>query len=275
MAAEKIESQIVNQVNHIVLPNMPAQALANSLELESKQWLVSPETIHVFDLSQVATIDQNVLTAMLVFQKNLKRCQKQLFFINLKPAVSGFFDDRGALESVVVKNSLDQCFPTPAVAPKKKVQLNVGMISPFIEGASKSFEVQLGWKLKPGKPYSKTHKFEKDDSIVGQIDVNLPTFKGQISLCFQKSTFIAVYEALLDEKIETIDDGNSDAACELLNMIYGHAKTVLNKNFGMVLQPAIPKAILNPKVTPSTNPVLAVPFDSDKGLFRIEILIIS
>lgn len=271
MEAIKIDSDIQNGCNLIKLPNSEPKELSKELEVTIKQWLVMPEQVHILDMSQVTSIDPAVISQLLMFQKSLKRVDKLLHVVHLKPDIKALFMEKGILKSLGYKDSLDECFKSNTAQTKKVKKMDIEMLNPFIEGAAKAFEVQIGLSIKPMRPSSKKHAFEEDDAIAGILSLDLPNFKGQISICFSEKSFCSVYSALLGEEISKVDEESCDAASELLNMIYGHAKTVLNKKYNLNLQPAIPKAVLKPKPAPATYPVLVVPFQSDSGPFRLEI----
>ncbi|NCN95579.1 MAG: hypothetical protein GW917_02545 [Bdellovibrionales bacterium] len=273
MGTKKIDTSIQDGANLIVLPNVSEKDLFDLLETSIKQWLILPEKVHAFDFANVSMLDQACITQLLGFQKSLKKVEKSHFSLNINPNLTKLLKEKGLLTAFNIKKSFEDGLnrPSEKAAPGQKVDAR--LLKPFIDGAANAFQVQVGITLKSGTPSSKTHIFEESDAIAGQVEISLPNFKGQISLCFSKEGFIGVYEALLGEKITQIDEESADAASELLNMIYGHAKTILNKDFGMVLEPALPKAIINPKPLKSTHPVIVIPFDSDQGKLRIEIVI--
>lgn len=273
MGIKKIDNLIQQGVNLITLPRLSADDLKETLEVCIKQWLMLPEKLHAMDFSNIEALDQNSLTQILSFQKSLRKVEKDYFCINLNPVLQRELKDRGVFSSFQLKTSFNEGVKMSTPPTAKKTQVDANLLKPFIDGATKAFEVQVGLALRPGTPSSKNYLFEKEDVLAGQVTVELPAFKGMISLCFTGDSFFAVYEALLGEKIDQINDENADAASELLNMIYGHAKTILNQKFGMTLQPAIPKTVISPQPAKSTHPVIVVPFESDKGKLRIEIVI--
>lgn len=270
MEALKIESDQKGGINLIKLSGSDLKSLSKDLEINIKQWLMLAESTHVIDLSELQTIDTSVISQLLIFQKTLKKVDKKLHIVYPQSAVKDILIERGILQSLGYKENIKDCYSTKQVKAQMK-KIDIAMLNPFVEGASKAFEVQIGLAIRPLKPSSKKYIFENGDAIAGILSLDIPNFKGQISICFNKEVFCKVYAALLGEEITNIDSESSDAASELLNMIYGHAKTVLNNQFNLNLQPSIPKAILNPAPTPSTSPVLVLPFESDSGPFRLEI----
>ena len=114
-------------------------------------------------------------------------------------------------------------------------------------------------------------------SISGVINLTCSSFSGTISLCFQKDVFLKTYEALVGESHDSINDEVKDAAGELLNMIYGQAKTELNKK-GYQLEKALPTVVAGEGLElhhGSENPVLVIDFDSRLGKFYLEVVLAS
>jgi chemotaxis protein CheX len=78
---------------------------------------------------------------------------------------------------------------------------------------------------------------------------------------------------MLSENYTEITSDLQDGAGELLNIIFGHAKRVLNTQ-GYEIQKAIPSIIRGQNLEAkhlTSNPVIVLPFLTDKGEFYIEI----
>ena len=75
--------------------------------------------------------------------------------------------------------------------------------------------------------------------IIATVGLSSGLYLGSISLIFPKPAFLKISNALLGENDTEITATNSDAAAELLNIIYGYAKTTLNKT-GNNFEPSIP-----------------------------------
>ena len=80
---------------------------------------------------------------------------------------------------------------------------------------------------------------------------------------------------MLEEGQEDITIDNQDGAAEIINIIFGQTKAVLNTS-GYSLQRAIPSVMRgeNHKIYQNSKiPVLLVPFSSDAGKFFIQICV--
>jgi chemotaxis protein CheX len=83
---------------------------------------------------------------------------------------------------------------------------------------------------------------------------------------------------MVGEKHDTITEELEDAAGELLNMIFGEAKTILNEKKGYTLEKAVPTIITGEKLSfrhRGTSPVIVLPFESAAGSFHIEVMVES
>ena len=78
---------------------------------------------------------------------------------------------------------------------------------------------------------------------------------------------------MIGETYEVIDKELEDGAGELLNIIFGHAKAILN-NKGYNIQKAIPTIVRGKDLAInhiSSNKTIVLPFESPEGPFHIEI----
>src|SRR5690606_16546908 len=101
-------------------------------------------------------------------------------------------------------------------------------------------------------------------------------FKGAISLCFEESVFLKMLSNMFGEEITEITVDNQDGAAELLNMVYGYAKTALNPK-GYTFERAIPTVVrgINLHTSHGKLPTLVIPLKSEYGFVCIEVTVHS
>lgn len=151
--------------------------------------------------------------------------------------------------------------------------MDVMFFKPFVEGTVKTLEVQANVKVSPGKPFYKEKNKKIGIDIAGVIGLASPTFHGSITLCFPQAVFLHIMNSMLDEGYQEINDEVEDGAAELLNIIFGHAKVVLNEK-GYEIEKAIPSVIRGTDLTTtslSKEPIITLPFNTPAGEFYIEI----
>lgn len=272
--APKIEVKAQSGYQLITLPDLSQKEISRALEIESKQWLVLSEKVYAWDFSRVFIIEQSILTQLLQILNQMKKAEKTVYSINIKSNLERDLKSRGVWTSLHVMQNLEELEETLNPKPKSKAKkIDISMLKPFVEGAAKAFEVQVKIKIEAGKPGSKKHSYEANDAVVGQVKVDVEGFHGTISVCFSEPVFLAVYKALLGEELTKIDKDSADAAGELINIIYGHAKTALNKSHGLTLKPSLPIIHLQPGIKKESGSVITLPFSSPIGDFRVEVLI--
>ncbi len=158
---------------------------------------------------------------------------------------------------------------------KKKFKLDVDFINPFIDSSMKTLNGLCGVKdIEAQKPYLLGDEV-LDIDISGTLAIKSPYFSGSIAITFHNDVYKVIISKMLEENIGEIDLNNQDGAAEIINIIFGQTKAVLNQR-GYSLDRAIPsvmrgrghKIYQNSKI-----PVLLVPFRSDLGKFWMQICV--
>lgn len=124
-------------------------------------------------------------------------------------------------------------------------------------------------------PFTKGTAEQPPFDIAGFIGVISPKVRGSVALCFPKEVFLKILSNMLMEQYTEITRENEDAAAELLNMIFGRTKKVLNEK-GYAVRSAIPTVFRGGRVHSSyaKNPAVSVlPFNSEPGDFHLEFLL--
>jgi chemotaxis protein CheX len=147
------------------------------------------------------------------------------------------------------------------------------LIDALVAGAVETLQIQCSATIKPGTPFPKNQQVESRPTLASVIDVNSPTIRGSVVLRFPETVFLAIMGRMLGEPFTQITDDIQDGACELLNVIFGHAKMTLNER-GHSIEKAIPCILGGMKaelIGFQLSEVLVVPFESDLGAFQLEI----
>lgn len=154
---------------------------------------------------------------------------------------------------------------------KKASSPNVELINPFIEGTALVLKTMATTEIKREKIFVRT-----GDQISGDISaviaMNCSRFTGSFAIAFKKSTFLFFVNRMLGEQYKEVTAEICDAAGEICNQVFGHAKRILNEK-GFDITPALPSVVVgdNHKIKHfSSGPVIAVQFSSEGGTFTIE-----
>ena len=156
-----------------------------------------------------------------------------------------------------------------------EAKIDVNFVNPFIQGAIQTLQLQCSFTAKPGKPFLKGAGPTIQTDIAAVIGLTSQTFHGTVSICFPKVIFLTVMERMLGEKYAEITTELEDGASELLNIIFGQAKRELNLK-GYTIEKAIPTIIRGSNMavrTLSPSPTVVVPFETEVGVFNIEVTV--
>lgn len=254
------------QMAKIICPmNLDKNAAADFAE-QLKTWLPTEAIAFVLDLNGVNNVSRDFYKAVIDLKNTLKNDEKGLHSINVNPTITRQLKQDG-MEKVFSPMEAEA-----PVKPKAPAAIEVGVINPFLTATMSTLDVQCKTKITALKPYMKKEQMP-DIAIAGVISLISKGFAGSIVLCFPETTFLKIYERMLGDKVETITSDTQDAAGELLNIIYGTAKTELNQK-GYSFDRALPTVLTGEKLhirQTGSQPVMIVPFQSDLGPFHIEI----
>lgn len=151
--------------------------------------------------------------------------------------------------------------------------IDVNFFKPFVEGTLETLKIQCQLEATPAKPFLKGQGPKIDCEIAALLGLTSTKFSGNIAICFTKGVFLGLMNNMLGEQYQEITPEFQDGAGELLNMIFGYAKRVLNAQ-GHDIQKAIPSIVRGRGIEAihlSPSPVYVLPFDTKFGAFQIEI----
>lgn len=262
---EKIPTTTESDSLIIELPASVDPAFAEIFEVECKGWLVNPASLYVLDFKHVLAIRPGAYRALLGFARLVRQGDKRIASRNMRGEV---------LQQLKTEGLLSTFNPVASTAAAKCERLDVTLINPFVSAVVDTLKIQARTESQPGKPClvrGCDREANPETAVVGLIEVGTQDFQGAIALLFTAPVILKIYENMLDEKLEAVTPELCDATAELLNIIYGTAKTQLNQNANFQLKTALPKVVTSePAVGPKAK-ILVLPFESAAGSFRLEI----
>lgn len=258
----------------ICFPKLVNGASASTFESNSKLWLLEQSKFFVFDFSATAAIESVAYRPLVLFFNTLKKNGKYLFSVGLSVHLVKQSKQDGlfAVFSPVKDIQEGKARYIQVTAPKKS--FDIEFIKPFISATETVLKIQAGTELKAEKPYAKKPEHQSEFSIAGVLNINSTAFHGSISLCFTTPVFLKIYENMVGEKIETVTPDSEDAVGELLNIIFGQAKTILIDQKGYSLEKAIPTVLVGEKLRirhKTLGITMVLPFVSPWGPVHVEI----
>jgi CheY-specific phosphatase CheX len=153
------------------------------------------------------------------------------------------------------------------------MNLDAAFFKPFVDGTLHTLKVSCSMEAKSLKPFIKGKGEQPSFDIAGVIGLTSSGFVGTIAICFPEKVYLAAMSSMLGENYTSITTELQDGAAELLNMIFGHAKVVLNQQ-GHTIQKAIPTVVRG--IGLQTNylgkaSVIVLPFSTIAGEIHMEI----
>ena len=148
----------------------------------------------------------------------------------------------------------------------------VTFIYAFLGGTIHTLKVQCSYEVMPEKSrvYQPNQAIPTD--ICGVIGLVSNVFRGCVILCFNKKVFLDVMGSMFGEKFSEITDELSDGVGELLNIIFGTAKTAIS-NAGFSVERAIPIIIKGNNVQinslTASGISIVIPFVHNEDRFHV------
>lgn len=164
-------------------------------------------------------------------------------------------------------------FLTPATIKTGMLKLEKKFFEAFISGTIHTMKVQCNIEISATKPFLKGTHPQQDIALTAVVAIISSQFIGSIQLSFSEPVFLALMNSMLGETFPEITAELTSGASEILNIIYGTAKTVLNKS-GYDIKTAIPTVIWGHALKSTaltTSPTLVLPFSTQHGNFYLEI----
>lgn len=239
------------------------------------QWLEQKHKVLIIDMQNVLSLSNQMYPFFVQLAKALKEKEKIFYSVGVNKKLQMQLSSDGLAKVFNYANSFDEVYQKQGISPAKKVSLDSNIINPFIEATFQTLKIQANMNsIDAGKPYIKKAGVpDANIGIAAVISMVCSDFNGTISLEFPKIVFLKIYESMLGESHTEITDEIKDCAAEILNMIYGQAKTALNSK-GYNLEKAIPTVMAGDKLRihhTSGAAALVVPIHTPHGDFYMEV----
>lgn len=234
-------------------------------------FMKDPYPFVVVNCDTLSALSKDWIRSLLQMQNDLKKFNKAIRFILVKPALMVVFKRDGVDTAFKKAPTLRDALVEFGLVTKKA--LDTDFVNPFLDATLHVLKVQASIVAEAQKLSLKKPDQPFTGDISGIIGIVSETFNGSVVISFPEKTFLGVMSGMLGETYTEITKEITDGAGELTNMIFGQAKIVLNdKGYG--IKTAIPSVVSgkNHSLQTLTNgPVVVVPFVSSVGPFFIEI----
>ena len=241
-------------------------------------WVLEPVDFLVLDFAKTRVVEKSFYQVMTAAKNILKTNGKSLVSINVATALHNGFREAGLTQVFNPISDLDAHLRAHAPQPKPATSGPVALTpvlklaQPFLKSTRKVFEVQLKTQAKALPPTKEALAMEQF-AFISHVNLNSPKHHGRTSIFASRELALKVYQALFGEDGTPSDEELTDCLAELMNMIYGQAKTELNQS-GFEFKPELPKVLTGTEVSHfrvSNRESLLLPFHTDLGDFFVEI----
>jgi len=150
--------------------------------------------------------------------------------------------------------------------------VNVNYVNPFLGALVDVLATMAQTKAHRG-PLSLKQDEIALGAVTGLIDLKGAKATGSLAITFSESAILAIFQRMLGETREAVDDEVADLVGELTNMVTGGARRVFAEkglDFAMAT-PVLLKGAGHAIHHPVHGATMLVPFHSDAGDFYVEV----
>lgn len=275
MASADFTSQVLEGVNYIVAPMAFADQSTPSFVQKAAAWQELAVEMHVIDFKNTRSLPPSFFKAVQTFHDRLKAKNVSLMSVNMSEALFG------EVKRLGLESTFNRIVNLSGDLHKKKTlsetDLRRLLFRYLAQGAFAAVETTLHSTCACDENYSA----KAEDVPLNQFDfisvINLNTdfLKAELRLSSSAKVLEKLSRAMLGPE-PTIDiELVEGMALELLNLIYGHAKSNLNDKEGFRLPSAIPRVLRKAefqriKRSPASQ-LTIMPMVTPMGSFYVEV----
>lgn len=274
MSVTQIHEHLLERIHYIRLPKTLTSVDIAFLEGKIPMWIAQDVDMHVLDASGVNSAPAKFFA--MIQELALKIQPKKVVTLN---ATDEFFRE-------IVQRKLESAFNRVKLFPQDleerkpipPAQLRRLLIRYLIRAAYSAVEVTLNSTVSCDENYvAKAERVSYSQfDLISVIDVRNDFLKAQFRLCSSAAVLKKAATAMLGADAQIDKDTIESMAGELLNLIYGQAKSHLNDREGFNLPPAIPRVLRQDQfsqIDRSTSPeqLSILPLVTPLGSFYVEV----
>lgn len=179
------------------------------------------------------------------------------------------------LEFLLKENEDRQEVSTVETSPISRVDPTMfsDFLMTFVDSTVKVMDLQCGMPIKVLTPLKRKADFNYNLEIAGIIGITSGALNGSFLMGFSNDCFLKIMSKMVGKEFTSFIPGLEDGGGELVNMILGLSKIVLNKK-GHDLKLALPSLIRGTNILGNyykERPGTVFPIESEVGNFFIEI----
>lgn len=271
----EVTNQVLEGVNYIILPSIVAESSVPGIASKLDQWIGISVDLHVLDFKNAIQLPPGFFTAIQAYGDKLKARNVKMISVNMNDTIAKEVKRLG-LESTF--NRI-QNFPGDLYKKRQlsETELRRLLFKYLAQGAFAAVEVALSSTVSCDENYSARPEEVPLDQfdLITVVNVNNDFLQAEFRLCCSNAVIEKLARAMLGPGTLIDQDLKDSMALELLNIIYGHAKSNLNDKESFRLPAAIPRLLRKNefgriKRSPPTN-LNIMPMVTPMGSFYVEV----
>ncbi len=253
-----------------------AEAESGQLQGLAEKWAKLPVEVHVFDFKNVENVDPHFYDHFISFKKMAQAKNTQVISINFRPRMLEKIKKEGREKTLGYVASIDAVQPSGAKDSDTEVR---NWLVKYLVAASRSaMNTMFNTTVAADENYRENIKAFRLDEFyrIAYVEAKGRLISARFYLCFDKKTLEALTRIFLPSTTIPLDDELiSSTATELLNLMYGVAKSKINDERAYDLPNAIP-VLISPseaakgRAADAKN-ICVIPFATPVGSYYLEI----
>lgn len=269
-----VSSKTLQGVHYIKLPETVTDSSLLELIESFKKFSQMKVDMHVIDFGKLKTAPSGFYRLLQTFEVQLKQINLKMLSINMDDAISDQIHQMSLQATFNQTRELAKADPNKKFGDEKSKKL---LFKYLVNAAYEAVHLTLQSTVTCDENY-----FSKPETLplaeidlVSVVPVNNEFMRAEFRLCSSTAVLERFAHAMLGQDQVVDADLIESMALELLNMIYGHAKSNLNDKEKFRLPSVIPRIVRKKdlgRIKRSTPPDLTVmPMVTPMGSFYIEI----
>lgn len=270
----KYKSNVVETVHYVEIPLAVASPEVDEFKKSAPTWLKLPVDVHVFDFKNVDKLTSQFYEHFLNFKKTAQSKNAQVISINFKPRILEKIVEDGQDSNFGYVKSVSAAQPTGS--KDSVAEVRNWLVKYLVTASRLAMNTMFNTTVAADENFRENAKDFQPEKYpkVAFVSANSRLVKAHFRLYFEQSTLVELTKLMIKRSVPDEETINSTAT-ELLNLIYGGAKSNLNNDRGYDLPNAIPTLIPNSKAISSRSTNLkelcVIPFVTPLGSYFLEI----
>lgn len=240
----KVGSRVLQGVHYMKLPEtVPVEAITALID-DMRKWAKLEVHMHVMDFNNLKAAPEELLRAIQGFEILLKMKNLNMLSINIDDAIANEIETL-RLDSTFGRTLERVKVDSQKLKPFDELKQKKLLLKYLVNAAHEAVQVTLHSTVSVDENYlSKIENVPMGElDIISVVSIKNEFLKAEFRLLTSSQVVRRFAHAMLG-KDTPVDAGLIDSMVqELLNMIYGHAKSNLNDNENFRLPSAIPKVL--------------------------------